>query len=226
MRILIVSATDLEMAPLVSHLRHVGDPGPRLKSYAYAAHDVDVLTTGVGMIATAAWCSRVLAHERYDLGLNLGLCGSFEPAFGVEAVVHVVSDRIAELGAEDDQSFLTVQQLHLLGEDEFPFTGGQLISGSPPVNTALNRLPRVSGITVNRVHGRDESIAEVRRRFAPDVESMEGAAFMYAGLIHGLPLAQVRAVSNVVERRNRDAWRIHAAITRLTYAAQDILDHI
>src|SRR4051812_46013864 len=134
MRILIVTATELEMAPLVSHLHYVGDRGPRVKSYAYAAHDVDVLTTGVGMVATAAWCSRVLAHDQYDLGLNFGLCGSFEPAFGLETVVHVVSDRVAELGAEDDESFLTVHELHLLGEDEFPFTGGQLISGNSPAN--------------------------------------------------------------------------------------------
>ena len=33
---------------------------------------------------------------------------------------------------------------------------------------------------------------------------MEGAAFMYACLIHGVPFAQVRAVSNIVERRNRE----------------------
>ena len=35
---------------------------------------------------------------------------------------------------------------------------------------------------------------------------MEGAAFMYACLIAGVPFAQVRAVSNRVERRNRAAW--------------------
>ena len=35
---------------------------------------------------------------------------------------------------------------------------------------------------------------------------------MYACLIHGVPFAQVRAVSNVVERRNRDAWKLAEAI--------------
>ena len=32
---------------------------------------------------------------------------------------------------------------------------------------------------------------------------MEGAAFMYVCLMHQVPFAQIRAVSNVVERRNR-----------------------
>ena len=60
-----------------------------------------MLTTGVGMVATAAWCSRALALTRYDLALNVGVCGSFDPALAPGSVVHVVRDRIAELGAED-----------------------------------------------------------------------------------------------------------------------------
>ena len=68
---------------------------------------------------------------------------------------------------------------------------------------------------MNTVHGEDVSIESVRSRFAPDVESMEGAAFMYACLIAGVPFAQVRAVSNRVERRNRAAWDLAGAIENL-----------
>jgi futalosine hydrolase len=53
---------------------------------------------------------------------------------------------------------------------------------------------------------------------------MEGAAFMYACLIHGLVFAQVRAVSNIVERRNRQAWKIDTSIEALGQAARRILD--
>ena len=42
---------------------------------------MDLLVTGVGMVATAAWCSRVLARTKYDVALNVGVCGSFDPAF-------------------------------------------------------------------------------------------------------------------------------------------------
>jgi futalosine hydrolase len=82
----------------------------------------------------------------------------------------------------------------------------------------------VSGITVNTVHGDEESIARVRERFDPDVETMEGAAFMYACLIHGVPFAQVRAVSNMVERRNRAAWKLDEAISNLGTVACQILE--
>jgi len=225
MRILIVAATELEMAPVVTNLRRVSDGGQRLIAYTYAGHEVDVLTTGVGMVATAAWCSWTLAQKRYDLGLNFGLCGSFDWALEPDHVVHVVSDRFAELGAEDGERFLTIQELNLLGSEEFPFSGGRLANLHPPANATLNGLRTVNGITVNTVHGNDRSIAAVTERFQPQVESMEGAAFMYACLIHGLAFAQVRAVSNIVERRNRAAWKIATAIQALGQTAQSILDH-
>jgi futalosine hydrolase len=225
MRILVVAATDAEVAPFVAGLRDAADAGPRVKTYTCAGHGVDVLTTGVGMVATAAWCSRALTQSRYDLALNLGVCGSFDRALPPATVVHVVSDRIAELGAEDDEAFLTIQELKLLGEEEFPFRGGRLVNVTAQANMALSRLPAVDGITVNTVHGNERSIAAVARRFNPQVESMEGAAFMYACLVDGLPFAQVRAVSNVVERRNRGAWKLAEAIANLGEAALAIIDH-
>ena len=177
------------------------------------------------MVATAARTSRALAEHRYDLALNLGLCGSFTPRFPPGAVVHVISDRVSELGAEDGAAFLTIHDLRLQGEDDFPFSGGALVNAFPPENSALSRLPAANGITVNTVHGSVDSIQAVVRRLNPDVESMEGAAFMYACLLHGVPFAQVRAVSNVVEKRNRGAWRISEAIAALTRAAADIIHH-
>ena len=176
------------------------------------------------MVATAAWCSRVLAASPYDFALNLGVCGSFDPALPPGTVVQIRSDRIAELGAEDGDGFLTAQELKLVGDHEFPYTSGRLVNLAPPDNPALRQLPAVDAITVNTVHGNAGAIAAVRERFHPQVESMEGAAFMYACMIHGLRHAQVRAVSNLVEQRNRGAWRLAEAIDSLGRTALGILD--
>jgi futalosine hydrolase len=208
-RILIVSATTAEIDSYASQLT--------------SRAGVDVLVTGVGMVATAARCAQALALKRYDMALNLGVCGSFDRALSPGTVVHVVRDRIAELGAEDGERFLTIHDLQLLDDDEFPFRAGRLVNDAPPATAALDALPVVEGITVNTVHGNDRSIDEVARRFRPQVESMEGAAFMYACLVQGVRFAQVRAVSNVVERRNRDAWKPKEAIDNLGVAAVDIV---
>lgn len=224
MRILVATATNAEVAPLLAELHHVSDVSGRVNRFTRASHDVDVLVTGVGMVATAAWCSQALSRQRYDLAVNLGVCGSFDRALAPGTVVHVVSDCIAELGAEDADRFVTVQELNLLAADEFPFRMGRLVNDAPPPNAVLRSLPAVSGITVNTVHGNERTIAEVTRRFAPQVESMEGAAFMYACIIHDAPFAQVRAVSNVVERRNREAWALADAIRNVCATSLSILD--
>ena len=138
--------------------------------------------------------------------------------------MHVTADRIAELGAEDGDDFLTIHQLQLVGEDEFPFEGGLLVNTTPPPLPPLAALRQVTGITVNTVHGSERTIAAVRDLYHPDVESMEGAAFMYASLIAGVPFAQVRAVSNAVERRNRGAWKLDQAIRALGGEAVRLLE--
>ena len=225
MRILLVSATAAEIGPVTSGLRRAGGVEP-LTTYVSNGHEVDVLVTGVGMVATATWCSRVLSRGRYDVALNLGVCGSFDRSLTPGLVVHVVTDRLSELGAEDGDAFLSIHQLHLLDENEPPFVEGRLVNPAPPVSATLAGLPAVNGITVNTVHGCHQSIARVTERFAPHVESMEGAAFMYVCLTYGQSFAQVRAVSNVVERRNRAAWKLPEAIANLGATALRMLNEL
>jgi futalosine hydrolase len=201
MRILLVTATAMEVAPIASAI------GSR----------VHLLTTGIGMVATAVACARALTRTSYDLAIDVGVCGAFDRSLPPGSVVHVTEDRIAELGAEDGDGFLTMADLQLPAEELF-------VNVAPPTNAALAMLPTVRGITVNTVHGNPSSIDAIVARCRPQVETMEGAAFMSACLAAGVPFAQVRAVSNFVERRNRDAWRIAEAITNLGAATLRILD--
>jgi futalosine hydrolase len=216
-RILIVAATETEIAPLLERMISLPTGDLSVDLYSRGSHEIDVLITGVGMVATAAWCSRALAQTPYDLALNLGVCGSFDSFIEPGTVVHVVKDRIAELGAEDDDAFRTIEDLQLPGQAEF-------VNFDPPSNVGIEQLPSVTGITVNTVHGNERSIALVTGRFSPQVESMEGAAFMSTCLIHKVPFAQVRAVSNLVERRNRESWKMAEAIHNLAVAALRIVD--
>ena len=202
MHILVVAATELEI-PLL----RIGQRG-----------DIDVLVTGVGMVATAARCAQALARTRYDVAYNFGVCGAFDRSLTLGTVVHVATDRLSELGAQDDTEFLPLNELGLAPDE------GVLSNEDPPRNATLRALPAVRGITVNTVHGHAESIAAVVNRLSPQVESMEGAAFAFACTISGVPYAQVRAVSNRVERRNRGAWRIDLAIRNLNDVAIRILD--
>ena len=89
---------------------------------------------------------------------------------------------------------------------------------------ALAQLPSVAGITVNTAHGHEPSIAALQSRCQADVESMEGAAFMYSCMTHQTIFAQVRAISNYIEKRNRDAWKMADAIKNLGHTGMEILN--
>ena len=217
MRILIVTATAAEVAPLLARLKGGGERGPRTRSYRAPGHDVDVLTTGIGMVPTSVWTARALMESSYDAALNAGVCGSFDPLLRPGVVVHVVSDRLSELGAEDGDAIRSLQEIGLASDAE------RVVARAPEI-PALERLPQVNGITVNTVHGSDRSIADAMRRFNAQVETMEGAAFMYACSTAPVPFAQIRAVSNVVERRNRAAWRLDEAIDALGVVLRDLLE--
>lgn len=213
MRVLVVAATDGELASLDA--RTLTDK-----------HSIDRLITGVGMVATAAAVARALARTPYEIALNIGVCGAFDRAMPLATVVHVVSDHLSELGVEDGSAFLAADDMGLVEADAPPLTGGRLVNANPPDSPTLRQLPQVRGITVNTVHGDETSIAAVRARLHPDVESMEGAAFMYACLTAGVPFAQVRAVSNHVERRNRAAWQLQDAIAALGLTATALINEL
>src|SRR5258705_11405505 len=117
---LIVAATTAEIDPLLGALKQRSTPDGRLRSCTRARHEVDVLTTGVGMVATAAWSSRVLAMHQYDLALNFGVCGSFDPEIAAGAVVQVISEELPEMRAEADDAFLPLPDLKLAAGDDFP----------------------------------------------------------------------------------------------------------
>jgi futalosine hydrolase len=191
---------------------------PFLSKMPQGRHRVDVLVSGVGMVATAAATARAVATGGYDVAFNFGLCGAFDRSLALATVVHVTRDRLSELGVEDGEAFVPLRALGLVDEDDID-------NASPPDNAVLRELRAVRGITVNTVHGNERTIADIVERVDPQVESMEGAAFAYACRLGGVPYAQVRAVSNVVERRNREAWQIEQAIRQLNETARRILEH-
>lgn len=209
MKILIVAATKFEINPLLDQTEIIAfAENSRLIKSMYKKIEVDFLITGVGMVATSFYTAKVL-DKTYDLAINMGICGTFNANLDLGAVVHVYVDELAEMGAEDGLKFLSMEELKL---EAITRISNENSSEDFPV---LALLPKVNGITVNKVHGNEKSIQKAVTRFHPIVESMEGAAFMFACEQEKVPYFQIRAVSNLVERRNKNNWNIPLAIENL-----------
>ncbi|MEO6499853.1 MAG: futalosine hydrolase [Mucilaginibacter sp.] len=219
MRILIVAATAPEIAPLISDLRFTiydCDQGANIsaeKKSVLDKADIETLITGAGMVATAFALGRQFSKHQYNLAINLGICGSFDRTIALGEVLEITEDTFAELGAEDGENFIPISQL---GFGEETFTSSYSLPGNLNINKA-------GAITVNKAHGNTASIKKTSDRINAQLESMEGAAFFYACRQMNVPCLQIRAVSNYVEKRNREAWQIGLAIKNLNNFAAELL---
>ncbi|NUP35711.1 MAG: futalosine hydrolase, partial [Streptomyces sp.] len=74
-------------------------------------------------------------------------------------------------------------------------------------------------LTVSTVTGSAERATELRRRHpGAAAEAMEGFGVAEAAAAHGVPVLELRAISNAVGPRDRAAWRIGEALDALAGA--------
>lgn len=216
MQILIISATPFEIAPLLQQMNIEWKKDINFYSASYKNHTIDFLVAGVGMVSTTYYAAKHITAN-YQLVINVGICGSFNKNLEIGSVVNVTEDCFSELGAEDGDSFLTLEQIGLNGIQKI--TNNNSFS-----NTVINEIPKVSGITVNTTHGNEKNIEKVFSLFHPYVESMEGAAFMFVCEQEKVPYIQIRAISNYVELRNKENWNIPLAIKKLNEKIIELLN--
>ena len=226
MKILILTATELEARPLKEKLKPVIEKGLRIERFLYGGITVDVLVSGIGMVAKAFELGKQLQMEKYDLALNIGIAGSFSNEIPVGSVVNVTEDRFAEMGAQDGDDFISIAEMNFEEFKTYPYTNGVLQNNTDFGKFGLNDMKKVNGITSNTIHGKHETISRITKKFHPDIETMGGAAFLFACLSEKIPCAQIRSISNYVEIRDRLKWKVQLAIGRLTIEIIKVIENI
>ncbi|MCR6720007.1 MAG: futalosine hydrolase [Chitinophagaceae bacterium] len=205
MRILLISATRMELAPVIDWLKErdnqVGD------------HLIIPGITGVGSLLTGWWLGRHMAEINPQLVIQAGVAGSFSAAWEPTQPLAVERDTIGDLGAWEASGFKSVFDLHLIHPDLPPFHQSWLIN---PHQQLLQQtgLPLVASATVNQVTTREEDIHRLRSA-GVKLETMEGAAGHYACLQAGIPFLQIRTVSNAVGVRDKQEWQMATAVRAL-----------
>ena len=222
MKILIVSATSKEISPLLKELTLVKEVFRNFYSMKIFSSQIDVLITGVGMVATSFHLTRILSMYSYNRVINAGIAGTFSSIIDIGSVFEVVQDQFSEIGAENGSEFLSPLDLGFHEFNEFPFESGVLLN---PDSFLSASYPKVRSITVNQIHGSEERIAMAKQQFRSELESMEGAAFFYVCKMINIPCAQLRSVSNLIEKRNKPTWNISLAIDSLNKELINILTH-
>lgn len=222
MNVLLVSATIFEIAKTIEYL----EKNFEQKSFSeFAKNEISVFpfVTGVGSPLAAFAMARLQDSKKYNLIIHAGLSGAYNKELMLTDVVEVVSEQFADLGAEEkDGSFIDLFELNLLSEDQFPFQEKKLNLKKIFIES---NLKKVKGLTVNKVSGTQESINKLMQKYNADVESMEGAAIFYACRMMNLPFVSIRAISNYVEPRNKNNWKLDEAIENLNRELIKMIEH-
>ena len=211
-KVLMVAATEMEVKLLINECTFVRAGGDHLRTYQYGNVELDLLITGIGTTFTTFFLTQTLLSNTYPLVVDTGVAGSLTDHLGIGAVVNVVEEEFADLGIEKEQEFLTLFDSGFLLPDEFPFENRALRADG---NHLASHLPKVKGITSNVSHGREITINELKRHFAAEVISMEGAAVFYVCRWLGIPCFQIRSISNRVVPRDQSNWDIPLALENL-----------
>ena len=174
---------------------------------------IPYLITGVGMTSTVYTLTKYLQQQHVDVLLQVGIGGILDHSAQLGEVYRITTDEIFGFGADDNGSFISIEDLGF---------GKRIFKEKQPEQLPVPKIQTCSGITVNTTHGSHDRIQWLTQHYqTPLMESMEGAAAFFVAEQENICCLQFRAVSNYIEPRKRASWEIALAINNLNNFLQE-----
>lgn len=187
-----------------------------------------------GMGKTNAAHAVTLLIEKYSPSciVNFGIGGAY-PSSGLK----VGDIAVAEKEVYADEGVLLKDGLH-----SFEITGvpilkvrGRKYFNEFPADKRLSRQAlKAAGaiangksgvfLTVSACTGTRKRAGELAAKFSPLCENMEGAAIAHICRLYGIPFAEIRGISNIVEDRDKGKWDIKLAAENCQKAVLEFLE--
>lgn len=179
--------------------------------------------SGVGPL-NAAWAAgRILAMSSLAGVICVGIAGSFDTArFSLGSACLVTEAIWPEYGIVGESGVhaeaLGFPQAEFDGKPVWDRLAWDAQADAQALGLDISGFPLAKELTVAGVTGSAGRAAAMVQRFQPDIETMEGFAWALACKGAGLPLVQVRSISNPVGERNKAAWDFPGALKALAEA--------
>lgn len=232
------AAMPVEAGDLIDQLKAAPPlPGgfPRF-SGRLAGRPVELVLTGPGKANAAAAAASCLASQRPDAILQFGCGGAYpQAALNIGDLALATCEILLDEGSDSPEGFLDFEDLGLpLVErpaaplyNRFDFDSAlvdELYDGLRSF-AADNGISCGKGpfVTVSTCTGTDE---QARQRWQDSLavcENMEGAALALVAARFGVPMVELRGISNIAARRQRDEWDIPGACRNVRKALRHLL---
>lgn len=186
---------------------------------------------GVGKVNAAHSATLILENYNIDLMILFGIAGAYSGSIGDVAV--------AESESYGEEGVLTKE-----GWKPMEFTGFPLLKNekeyyntfpmdADSVSLALSvskdmgfNVNSGNFVTVSQCSGTRESGELLRKRFNGICENMEGAAVAHICVLYGIPMLEIRGISNMVENRDMDKWNIPLAVSHCNKVVSEVVKRL
>lgn len=205
---LIVSSTELEISAL--------------KSNKQLAQDCVFLTAGVGILESAISLTQFLSRSENDAHQTLlegviafGVCGAYQTTgANILDICIAEKEHFGDFGVAIDSEIEYFTEDNLKNRCTFNLANDL----SARIKNSLYdlRIKYKSGnfVTVQACTGTLSRGSFLQNKFNAICENMEGAALARVCELYGIPMAELRCVSNMVEDRDKSKWKIKEAVAK------------
>jgi len=235
----LLSATQAEGSLLAKALgrcrKQVFPPG-RCADGAIAGRPVVYAVSGIGKTNAAHAATLLIHYYMPSLIINFGVGGAY-PSSGL-ALGDVA---VATKEIYGDEGVITRKGMSDLREigipllrkgrrgyfNDFPFDRGMVGSVMEIFRKKDGyKVAKGAFVTVSACTGLREKAEEDERKFRAICENMEGAAVAHICALYGVPLIEIRGISNIVQDRDRDGWDLKKASLNCQKAVMELLGKI
>jgi len=224
-RIIVTASTMMELSLLIERTAALPVSGVghlQVSRGSLGGREIILSTTGIGKVNAASAATLLLERFTPELMINTGCGGAFPGCgLGVGDLAVADSDCFADEGVQAPGGW---RGLDLIGIPVYEGRGERIFNWLPlgaGVAEGALQCARAHGfqaqlgpfLTVSTCSGTAARAKELLRRFPGICENMEGAAVAQVALIYGVPLLEVRGISNMVEDRDLARWDLARAVS-------------
>lgn len=233
--LLILTATAYEQQRLCDSLQETATQSIGHRTWVrgmIGIRPVVLIETGIGSVNTAQALTVALQEISPEFVLQIGIGGAYLSS-GLDKgdLALATEENYGDLGVITSAGWSPADEIGIpvLSTDRDYYNTYPL---DPALVARAQHILEQSGecamqgpfVTVQQCTGREDIGNELAARFNAMCENMEGAAAAHVCTLYAVPFLELRAISNLVEDRNKDAWDIPGAVQRVQIAAQKFIE--
>lgn len=185
------------------------------------SHNVFFEVCGAGPAASAFMAGQFIREYQPGSVLLCGIAGAYRDS-GLETtqVVTTQSEVFADLGFSENGFPVNFDTIHmpLLYKPD-----GEALTCKFR-QEALDGFPVVNSLTVSTITSDNERAHYLSKTHRAEIENMEGAAVALACAYCGVPMQQLRSISNFAGKRDKSLWKITESLESLRTGLFQIID--